>query len=85
MQVVHLAALQVLFASLAFLAAASETPTPRLRSPGRPLLGPLEAFSALWHYNEVCYAAQPQSASQLRGYLEDNKSHRLHPWLLGLP
>ena len=48
-------ALHVLFASLAFLAAGRESHTPRLPAPrGAPQhTGPLEAFSALWHYNEV--------------------------------
>ena len=55
MQVVHLVALHVLFASLAYLAAATESPMPRLQSPDADghAFGPLEAFSALWHYNEV--------------------------------
>lgn len=54
-QVVHLGALHVLFASLGFMAASKEADRPRLptsrRTHHQP--GPLEAFSALWHYNEV--------------------------------
>ena len=48
-------ALHVLFASLAFLAAARESHRPHLPSSqaGPDSTGPLEAFSALWHFNEV--------------------------------
>ena len=48
-------ALHVLFASLGFMAASKEADRPRLptsrRTHHQP--GPLEAFSALWHYNQV--------------------------------
>lgn len=51
----HVGALHVLFASLGFMAASKEADRPRLptsrRTHHQP--GPLEAFSALWHYNEV--------------------------------
>lgn len=48
-------ALHVLFASLAVLAAARESHRPHLpsRQAGHHSTGPLEAFSALWHFNEV--------------------------------
>lgn len=48
-------ALHVLFASLAILAAARESDRPHLPSSqaGHNSTGPLEAFSALWHYNQV--------------------------------
>ena len=54
-------ALHVLFASLAFLAATGESHRPRLPSSEGPhhSTGPLEAFSALWHYNEVCPCSCP--------------------------
>ena len=54
-QVVHMGALHMLFASLAFMAAGRESHTPRLPASRGALqhTGPLEAFSALWHYNEV--------------------------------
>lgn len=55
LQVVHMGALHVLFASLGFMAASKEADRPRLPTSRRThtQLGPLEAFSALWHYNEV--------------------------------
>lgn len=54
-QVVHLGALHVLFASVGFLAASREAATPRLAASRRTQhhTGPLEAFSALWHFDEV--------------------------------
>ncbi len=50
-----MASLHVLFASLAFLAAARESDRPHVFSSqaGHHSTGPLEAFSALWHYNQV--------------------------------
>ncbi|KAL0037898.1 hypothetical protein WJX79_004430 [Trebouxia sp. C0005] len=53
-QVLHMVALHVLFASLAVLAAARESHRPHLpsRQAGHHSTGPLEAFSALWHFNE---------------------------------
>jgi len=62
LQVIHMASLHVLFASLAILAAARESHRPHLPSSqaGHHSTGPLEAFSALWHYNQV--ALDPFSA-----------------------
>ena len=55
LQVIQMASLHVLFASLAFLAAARESHRPYLPSSqaGHHSTGPLEAFSTLWHFNEV--------------------------------
>ena len=53
LQAVHMGALHVLFASLAFMAAGRESHRPCLPRARHQQTAPLEAFSALWHYNEV--------------------------------